>query len=69
MFAWYLGGRPSAALDVYRLTRTALIDELGIEPGENLRSLQLDILSNSVGTACCEHRCTATDRSRQQAVS
>jgi DNA-binding SARP family transcriptional activator len=58
MLAWYLDGRPSSALDVYRRTRNVLIEELGIEPGPELRSLHWSILSNSVRTACCEHDCT-----------
>jgi DNA-binding SARP family transcriptional activator len=58
MHAWYLDGRPSSALDVYRRTRNALIQELGIEPGPELRSLHRSILSNTVGAACCNHQCT-----------
>ncbi|MBB5841564.1 BTAD domain-containing putative transcriptional regulator [Kribbella italica] len=58
MHAWYLDGRPSSALDVYRRTRNALVQELGIEPGPELRSLHWAILSNTVGAACCNHHCT-----------
>lgn len=58
MHAWYLDGRPSSALEVYRRTRAALIQELGIEPGPELSSLHRSILSNTVGTACCDHHCT-----------
>ncbi|WP_442914331.1 BTAD domain-containing putative transcriptional regulator [Kribbella sp. NBC_00709] len=41
-----------------RVLRNALIEELGIEPGPELRSLHWSILSNSVGSPCCEHHCT-----------
>ena len=37
-------GRPSDALDVYALMRVRLANELGIEPGEQLRSAQSSVL-------------------------
>lgn len=46
MIALYLDGRQSLALDVYRRTRTALIDELGVEPGPKLRATHRMILAN-----------------------
>jgi DNA-binding SARP family transcriptional activator/ABC-type transport system substrate-binding protein/DNA-binding beta-propeller fold protein YncE len=45
MLALYRSGRQSEALAVYADTRTLLIDELGIEPGKELRELQHAILA------------------------
>jgi DNA-binding SARP family transcriptional activator len=44
MRALYLAGRPAEALAVYQAGRDILIDELGLEPGEELRALQRAIL-------------------------
>ena len=38
-------GRPGEALAIYRETRRMLVDELGIEPGQELRELEQAILS------------------------
>lgn len=46
MLALYRSGRQVEALDVYRRTRTALVDGLGIEPGWELRELQHLILEH-----------------------
>ncbi|MFI6639114.1 BTAD domain-containing putative transcriptional regulator [Streptomyces sp. NPDC050504] len=45
MLALYRAGRQAEALDVYRRARTALIGELGIEPGRELRRLEVAILN------------------------
>ncbi|MFD4371329.1 BTAD domain-containing putative transcriptional regulator [Streptomyces sp. NPDC058486] len=45
MVALSRSGRQAEALEVYRRGRRELIDELGIEPGEELRRLQEAILS------------------------
>jgi predicted ATPase/DNA-binding SARP family transcriptional activator/Tfp pilus assembly protein PilF len=45
MLALYRSGRQAEALDVYQRTRAQLSDELGLEPGHHLRSLQARILS------------------------
>jgi len=45
MLALYRSGRQAEALDIYQAGRTLLADELGLEPGEALRSLQKAILS------------------------
>ncbi|MEV6556768.1 BTAD domain-containing putative transcriptional regulator [Nocardia sp. NPDC051756] len=45
MRALYSRGRQSEALDVYRATRNLLVDQLGVEPGEELRSLHKQILA------------------------
>jgi eukaryotic-like serine/threonine-protein kinase len=46
MVALYRSGRQAEALDVYRDARRALIDELGIEPGAELRALEQAILEH-----------------------
>jgi DNA-binding SARP family transcriptional activator len=45
MLALYRCDRTAEALAVYRETRRAMIDELGIEPGERLRQLEHSILT------------------------
>jgi class 3 adenylate cyclase len=45
MLALYRSGRQSEALDVYRNLRTTL-DQIGIEPSENLQRLQRQILNH-----------------------
>lgn len=46
ILALYRCGRQSDALDTYQRTRAHLIDELGIEPGPELRRLQAAILQH-----------------------
>ncbi|QUQ64721.1 BTAD domain-containing putative transcriptional regulator [Kutzneria sp. CA-103260] len=46
MLALYRGGRASQALEVFRRTRAYLAEELGIDPGAELRRLELAILRN-----------------------
>jgi len=46
MLALHRGGRTADALKVYRNTRRMLIDELGLEPSDQLRRLEQQILSN-----------------------
>jgi DNA-binding SARP family transcriptional activator len=48
MLALYRSGRQVDALNVYRRTRTALVDGLGIEPGPELQALQHRILDHHV---------------------
>ncbi len=45
MLALYRSGRQAEALDVYREARRTLVDELGIEPGKELRELEAAVLS------------------------
>lgn len=45
MLALYRSGRQADALDAYRSARAALVDELGIEPGPDLRELHGRILA------------------------
>src|SRR3954471_4324129 len=47
MLALYRCGRQSQALDVYRDARRRLTDELGLEPGPELRALEQQILTQS----------------------
>ncbi|MGZ4400742.1 MAG: BTAD domain-containing putative transcriptional regulator, partial [Gaiellaceae bacterium] len=44
MVALYRSGRQARALEVYRTTRRSLIDELGIDPAEDLQRLEQAIL-------------------------
>ncbi|GAA3434853.1 BTAD domain-containing putative transcriptional regulator [Kutzneria kofuensis] len=46
MLALYRSGRASQALEVFRRTRAYLAEELGIDPGAELRRLELAILRN-----------------------
>src|SRR5215210_1307930 len=45
MLALYHSGRQAEALDVYRDTRTTLVEELGIEPSRELQDLERAILA------------------------
>ena len=49
MLALYRVGRSSDALEVYRETRRLLVEELGMEPGQELRSLEQAILQADPG--------------------
>lgn len=48
MLALYQAGRQAEALDAYRLGRELMIDQLGLEPGEELRRLESAILAGDV---------------------
>jgi YVTN family beta-propeller protein len=45
MLALYRSGRQSEALEAYQAARTALVDQIGVEPGPELRQLQEAILA------------------------
>ena len=44
MLALYRSGRQAEALDAYRAARETLVEQLGIEPGPELRRLERAIL-------------------------
>jgi predicted ATPase/DNA-binding SARP family transcriptional activator len=48
MLALYRGGRQAEALDAYRRARTMLAQELGLEPGEELRELEQAVLRQEI---------------------
>jgi len=49
MLALYRSGRQAEALEVYRRSHGRLVDELGIEPGPELRSLASRVLNQDPG--------------------
>lgn len=51
MKALFRGGRQAEALEVYRRAREVLLDELGVEPGEELRRLHQAILAGKLDGA------------------
>jgi DNA-binding SARP family transcriptional activator len=61
MLALYRAGRQAEALDAYRSARTALLDELGIEPSPRLQQLEKAILRQDDSLAAgAERTLTAT---------
>ena len=46
MVVLYRGGQPAAALEVFQRARAVLANELGIDPGPELRRLELAVLRN-----------------------
>ena len=51
MLAFYRSGRQAEALEVFRELRRRLVDELGIEPGEDLQQLNRAILDHDLSLA------------------
>lgn len=51
MLALYRSGRQAEALDAYQGARARFVDELGIEPGPELRRLQAEILRHDTAIA------------------
>jgi DNA-binding SARP family transcriptional activator len=58
MLALYRAGRQADALEAYQEARRVLMDELGLEPSEELRSLQQSILRQDVSLGVA-HAATA----------
>jgi DNA-binding SARP family transcriptional activator len=55
MLGLYRAGRQAEALEVYQDARARFIDELGIEPGPELKQLQSEILRHEAGLAVSDH--------------
>jgi predicted ATPase/DNA-binding SARP family transcriptional activator len=51
MLALYRSGRQAEALQAYQSARRALVEELGIEPGERLRELERAVLAQDAALA------------------
>ena len=51
MLALYRSGRQAEALEAYQSARARFVDELGIEPGPELKQLQAEILRHEAGIA------------------
>ncbi|MEV0385446.1 BTAD domain-containing putative transcriptional regulator [Nonomuraea sp. NPDC050643] len=58
MLAYARAGQRHRALEAYQQARARLVDELGIEPGEELRHLQAVILADALPAADAERRRT-----------
>jgi DNA-binding SARP family transcriptional activator len=65
MLALYRCGRQAEALDVYRTGRRLLDEELGLEPGEELRRLERAILVQDESLAAPASSTLATSRTAQ----
>jgi DNA-binding SARP family transcriptional activator len=63
MLALYRSGRQAEALGAYQDARSRFVEELGIEPGPELRALQAEILRHGAGLAAPG---TGTDAADQE---
>jgi DNA-binding SARP family transcriptional activator len=68
MVALYRSGRQAEALEVYRETRTRLVNELGLEPGPDLRSLETAILNHDPRLTWTPPRATAPNVRRPDRI-
>ncbi|WP_395575068.1 BTAD domain-containing putative transcriptional regulator [Streptomyces sp. BK79] len=70
MLARYRAGRQSEALDTFRRAREALLDQLGVEPGEELSALHTAILRQDQSLLRARSVITAgSEDGREQPVS
>jgi DNA-binding SARP family transcriptional activator/streptogramin lyase len=72
MLALYRSGRQAEALEVYRNGSRLFMDELGLEPGEELRRLEHQILTQDPaigGPATTRRNAPARSRSRRAALA
>jgi DNA-binding SARP family transcriptional activator/DNA-binding beta-propeller fold protein YncE len=67
MVALYRSGRQADALEAYRAGRRRSIDELGLEAGPELRSLEAKILAGSPELAAPRSRPSVIDRAARRA--
>src|SRR5919197_4849255 len=67
MLALYRAGRQAEALEAYQVARRAL-DELGLEPGEELRELQAAVLAQDPALAAREAARGLQDSARRAAA-
>jgi DNA-binding SARP family transcriptional activator len=61
MLALYRSGRQAEALEAYQDARARFVEELGIEPGPELKALQAEILRHGAGLAAPGHGTEAAD--------
>ena len=69
MLALYRSGRQAEALAAYREARRMLVDELGIEPSQDLRELEQAILRQEAGAPAAPQEPTATARALRRRVT
>jgi predicted ATPase/DNA-binding SARP family transcriptional activator len=62
MLALYRSGRQADALEAYRLARDRLVDELGLEPHEELQALQTAILNHDPSLTLSRRRSADAER-------
>jgi DNA-binding SARP family transcriptional activator len=69
MLALYRAGRQAEALDAYQRARRTLVEEVGLEPGPELRALQEMILAQVPAPAVCPYMGPARSMPRTRATS
>jgi DNA-binding SARP family transcriptional activator/tetratricopeptide (TPR) repeat protein len=68
MTALYRTGRQADALEVYRDARRRLVDQLGVEPGSELRKVHVEILAGTAPTEFAVHPSHEPDRHSGEAA-